>query len=281
MQIDTKFAREIKDVVTSPPVEDKYGVLKRTLTRRLSASQEQRTRQLLEYEELGDRKPLQFLRHLQGLAENAVPESLLRTLWLGRLPAQMQATRQGDRLGEVAEQADRIHEVNYRAELQPLQLRSRSPSLSRLRCRNQTGCSTSNAGRERHRWAKERFRSRSRSHRRSNEKYCFYHQRFGEKAQKCKGSCTFKKENDQGSRWWRPTTTVPPPPTKPPFPRRPKEQNSLPNRYQIWRQRLSSEACSGRRNMNSLQPMDQLSQRLVISACSQILVYTASFHGDL
>ncbi|XP_071579210.1 uncharacterized protein [Temnothorax nylanderi] len=117
-QIDTRFAKEIKDVVTSPPAEDKYGTLKRMLIQRLSASQEQRTRQLLEHEELGDRKPSQFLRHLQGLAGTAVPNSLLRTLWLGRLPAQMQVilvTRQRNRLEEVAEQADRIHEVNDRA----------------------------------------------------------------------------------------------------------------------------------------------------------------------
>ncbi|XP_071653218.1 uncharacterized protein [Temnothorax longispinosus] len=78
-QIDTRYAKEIKDIVTSPPAEHRYKTLKKTLIQRLSTSQEQRTRQLLEREELGDRKPSQFLRHLKGLAGTAVPDSLLRT----------------------------------------------------------------------------------------------------------------------------------------------------------------------------------------------------------
>ncbi|XP_032674655.1 uncharacterized protein LOC116845724 [Odontomachus brunneus] len=113
-QLETRYAREVKDVIINPPTNDKYAAIKNALIERLSASQEQRTRQLLEHEELGDRKPSQFLRHLRTLAGTIVPEQLLRTLWLGRLPAQMQvilATRAQDRLEEVAEQADRIQEV--------------------------------------------------------------------------------------------------------------------------------------------------------------------------
>ncbi|XP_032679541.1 uncharacterized protein LOC116847993 [Odontomachus brunneus] len=111
------YAREVKDVITDPPATDKYLAIKTALIRRLSASQEHRIRQLLEHEEMGDRKPSQFLRNLRTLAGNAVPEQLLRTLWLGRLPTTMQAilaTRTQDRLEDVAEQADRIQEVTVR-----------------------------------------------------------------------------------------------------------------------------------------------------------------------
>lgn len=113
--IDTKYAREVRDIVTQPPAEGKYEALKRALIQRLSDTQEQRIRQLLEQEELGDRKSSQFLRHLGTLAGANIPEHLLRTLWLGRLPSQMQvilATRIEDRLEDVAEHiADRIAEV--------------------------------------------------------------------------------------------------------------------------------------------------------------------------
>jgi hypothetical protein len=44
--------------------------------RRLSTSREQRVRQL-SHEEMGDRKPSQFLRHLKGLAPD-VPDDFLR-----------------------------------------------------------------------------------------------------------------------------------------------------------------------------------------------------------
>lgn len=59
-------------------------------------------------------KPLQFLCHLQTFDGNNIPEQLLRTLWLRRLSQQAQiifATKTGDRLEEVAKQADRIVEV--------------------------------------------------------------------------------------------------------------------------------------------------------------------------
>ncbi|XP_029680763.1 uncharacterized protein LOC115246214 [Formica exsecta] len=84
--LETRYACEIRDIVTQPSAQGKYDAVKKALTQRLTATQEQRICQLLEHEKLGDRKPSQFLRHLQTLANNNVPEQLLRTLWLGRLP---------------------------------------------------------------------------------------------------------------------------------------------------------------------------------------------------
>lgn len=206
-QIDTKVAREIKDIVAAPPTDDKYSTLKRTLIQRLSASQEQRTRQLLEHEELGDRKPSQFLRHLQSLAGSLVPNSLLRTLWLGRLPAQMQvilATRNEDHLEEVAEQADRIHEVNYRAvvaAVEPTERAGKTLEDQMQELTKQVAALTSQFGKHQRRWKRDRSRSRSRSRNsKDKEGHCFYHQRFKEKARKCEQLCNLKTENGEGSR---------------------------------------------------------------------------------
>ncbi|XP_071653919.1 uncharacterized protein [Temnothorax longispinosus] len=117
-RIQPKQAKEIKDVITHPPAEHKYEAIKKALIQRLTDSQGQRIRQLLEHEELGDRKPSQFLRHLSTLTGSTVSSELLRTLWLGRLPPQTQAilaTRTEDRLKDVADQADQIHKVNSKA----------------------------------------------------------------------------------------------------------------------------------------------------------------------
>ncbi|KMQ83871.1 hypothetical protein RF55_18896 [Lasius niger] len=116
--IETRYAREIRDIITQPPANGKYEAVKKALIQRLTATQEQRIRQLIEHEELGDRKPSQFLRYLRTLADANLPNELLRTLWLGRLPTQIQvilATRTEDRLEDIAEQADRIAEVTSRA----------------------------------------------------------------------------------------------------------------------------------------------------------------------
>ncbi|XP_020298081.1 uncharacterized protein LOC109862438 [Pseudomyrmex gracilis] len=85
-RLEPKQARKIKDVITSPPEENKYEASKRTLVQRLTDSREQQIRKLLEQEDIGDRRPSQFLQHISTLAGTAVPEELLRTLWLARLP---------------------------------------------------------------------------------------------------------------------------------------------------------------------------------------------------
>lgn len=200
-QIDTKFAREVKDVITNPPANDKYMAIKTALIQRLSTSQEQRIRQLLEHEELGDRKPSQFLRHLQTLAGTAIPEQLLRTLWLGRLPSQMQiilATRAQDRLEEVAEQADRIQEVTCRSVSEV-----HAPIDNQSRMEQQIRQLTNQLAEMSRRWERKRYpRDRSRSKSRERKKQdgqCFYHQRFGKKAKKCEQPCNFQQENRKGN----------------------------------------------------------------------------------
>lgn len=96
-----RYSREIRDVITSTREGNKYLAIKNALIQRLTVSQEQRLRQPLEHKELGDRKPSQFLRHLQTLAGNSTFEQLLRSMWLRRLPSQIQvilATRVQDPL---------------------------------------------------------------------------------------------------------------------------------------------------------------------------------------
>lgn len=40
---------------------------------------------------MGDRKPSQFLRRLRALAQDKISDEVLGTLWLGRLPHNLQA----------------------------------------------------------------------------------------------------------------------------------------------------------------------------------------------
>ncbi|XP_076384356.1 uncharacterized protein LOC117225084 [Megalopta genalis] len=112
-QLEPKYALEVQDIITSPPATEKYETLKGELIRRLSASEGRRIQQLLEKEEMGDRTPSQFLRHMQNLAGQAVPDKFLGTLWTGRLPSMIRAivSAQPDiPLNKLAQIADQIHE---------------------------------------------------------------------------------------------------------------------------------------------------------------------------
>jgi hypothetical protein len=85
-QLNNKYAAEVEDVITNPPPTGRYEGIKAELIRRLSLSEEQRVRQLLMHEEMDDRRPTQFLRHIRTLAGPSVPSDFLRTLWTNHKP---------------------------------------------------------------------------------------------------------------------------------------------------------------------------------------------------
>ena len=58
---------EVKDILTSPPGSFTCEQLKAEIIKRTTFSQQERLRQLLNSEELGDRKPSQLLRRMKSL----------------------------------------------------------------------------------------------------------------------------------------------------------------------------------------------------------------------
>lgn len=85
--LEHRYAKEVRDIILKPPKEedDPFKTLKDELLHRLGKSQAQRTRQLLEREEIGARTPSQFLRHLQQLAGETAAQDIVRALWMDRL----------------------------------------------------------------------------------------------------------------------------------------------------------------------------------------------------
>lgn len=191
--LDQKLAAEIEDIITNPPVDGKYDKLKEILIQRLSTSQEKRVRQLLSDEELGDRKPSQFLRHLRSLAGTAFSEdNIIRQLWLRRLPQQAQAilAAQADlNLEKVAELADKI------VELAPSLAVCSTSTLSLDSLARQVELVSHQVAalsRQQRRPSRDSSTSSSRSTGRF--KRCWYHRKWGKKAAKCVSPCDWKSE---------------------------------------------------------------------------------------
>lgn len=197
-QLDGRYASEVEDVIIAPPVDEPYTHLKKELIKRLGKSQEQRVRQLMMAEELGDRKPSQFLRHLRSLAgPTSIEDSLMRALWIQRLPATVQAilqTQASLSLDQTAEIADKIMEVAspspgpsvFAAAAPPVDLASLAKRLDDL-SQQVAALST--------RQVRPRSRSTSRSSSPSREPkdgdICWYHERYGKDAQRCRPPCRF------------------------------------------------------------------------------------------
>lgn len=212
-QLEPAYAAEVEDIISDPNITNKYQRLKTELINRLSASRERKVKQLLTHEELGDRKPSQFLRHLKQLAGPDIPEEFMRTIWTSRLPSSTQsiiASQAKAPLEEVAELADKIHDVvtptpqvaaasaapdgGVAGQIAALarqvqELTTRIDRMSRSKKRSST------PGR-----ARERSSSATRSQ--SNyRKYpvCWYHSKHGSNAVKCTKPCDYKG-NAQGGR---------------------------------------------------------------------------------
>lgn len=209
--LEPQYIEIVEDVIEGPAASDKYETLKTELVKRLSASRDKQVQQLLHHEELGDRKPSQFLRRLRGLAGTGVPDDLLRSLWSSRLPSSIQAiiaSQAKMKLDEVAELADQVLDAvspslqvaavsagtsSSSGEIAALtrQVEALSAKFDRMsRSKSRSGSSTHRRGRS----------SSMRSH--SNYRKfptCWYHHKFADKAIKCVKPCDFTG-NAKGSR---------------------------------------------------------------------------------
>lgn len=198
--LEAQYAAEVRDVLTNPPAINRYEKLKTELIRRLSTSQETKTRRLLEQEEIGDRKPSQFLRHLQALAGTTVPNQLLRSIWSNRLPANVQAILATQRNATSEDAADLADAIMATAPTQINEVRKSTTDDTLQTLINEIAqLKTQIRGRSRSRDEQyNRRRSKSRS---DKWDQCWYHHKFGNKARKCQQPCTASKTgNEEGSR---------------------------------------------------------------------------------
>ncbi|XP_050679263.1 uncharacterized protein LOC126975418 [Leptidea sinapis] len=207
--LDRQYATEVEDILTGPA---DYKKLKAELIKRLSVSRENKVKQLLMHEELGNRKPSQFLRHLQHLAGPNMPPNFLKTIWTSRLPTAMQsivASQPTLPLDDLAELADRINDIA--TPVQHVAATTSSP-IDQLvqqvaQLTKQVSALTMQVNREpreRRRTERRRERCSRSSSQRSQSSYrrypiCWYHNKHGGKAQKCIKPCNYRSENAPGS----------------------------------------------------------------------------------
>lgn len=213
-QLESQYAAEVEDVIISPPATDKYKKLKEELIKRLSVSRQKKVKQLLSQEELGDRRPSQFLRHLRNLAGPNIPDEFLLSIWTNRLPNNVQyvvASKPNDSLEELADLADRVydlsspHQVAATSASDP-QLATLVRQVSELTREMKELKSQLHGSRQSRSKNRSSSRSRNRSStKRSQSSYrkypeCWYHAKFRERATRCVQPCDFRAGNEQGTR---------------------------------------------------------------------------------
>lgn len=203
--LDTSTADEVEEIITAPPHSQPYTTLKNALIHRFAESYDERIRKLMEREEMGDRKPSSFLRHLRSLSTDGVPDKLLKSIWISRLPQQMQSilvTQPKASLEELGDLADKLHEISNtntfhtHAVSNTNHTNDTASQLQQLQqavadLTTQVASLTASGSRIRN---NPRSRSRSKSRHRG---LCWYHSHYAEKAQKCTSPCTWVNKTRQ------------------------------------------------------------------------------------
>lgn len=192
----------IRDVIMNPDATDPYTHAKTELIKRSGESAHQEIRKLLGGEELGDRRPSELLREMRRrAAAHQVPDELMLELFLQRLPSSVQSILAAITpltLDKAAEVADRVIEVT------PVAVSTCSVSSSSTESRlfeeiKKLSLRIDQISRSRNRSRDRNYSSRHRS--KSNPRrydQCWYHYKFGQKAQKCCPPCKYEKnENGQ------------------------------------------------------------------------------------
>lgn len=202
-----EVAAELDDILSTVPLDEAYDVLKSAILDRMQASQRSRIQQLLNEEDLGDRKPSQMLHHMRQLLGNPPPESqqpLLRELFLQRLPQGMRMVLAGSddfSLDKLATLADRIADYSTPSHT-PLVATAAPPVSSRfdqIEARLQELTNALQALQRRPRSPARQRRSPSQQRgtsppppTQSTAPLCWYHQRFRHRALRCVPPCSWQ-----------------------------------------------------------------------------------------
>lgn len=204
--IDADILASVSDMVMAPPDTNPYQALKKRLIDSHSESEESRIRTLLRGVELGDMRPSQLLSRMRALAGSTVGETLLKSLWLSRLPTTTRSIvgASNDELPQLAIIADKIHDLGVCPQINASSLPSASAQNSSLEAQiaqltqqvNTLSARLDERSRSRDRGFRgrsdRRSRSRGRRYKEPANNLCFYHTNFGENAQKCNKPCSFQ-----------------------------------------------------------------------------------------
>lgn len=206
-KLEPEILAEVAEVLRDPQSRT-YSVLKAAILKRFSQSEEQRLNTLLGTMEMGDKQPSQILREIQRLAGGTVPESIVRGLWLKKLPTFtqqiLQAVSTSTPLYQQAEVADKVMSVSTPNPAVSA-VSSSSPTNSNVQCQVDELCKQVNELRKQlqdMKFSQNRSRSRSRSSQPpADSKYCYIHYRYKHNARRCAapGTCKFLEEHPSGN----------------------------------------------------------------------------------
>ena len=193
---------EVRELIITPPTEKPYDVPRETVTTSVTASTHKRISQLLEQETIGDSKLSQFLKRLQKLAEGATDKSIVKYIFLQRIPTQYKvaiaAQDESTTVEQLAVIADHIADIlsTQSPAISSVQMSDRHDLLMKLmEGQKQMEVHMEDIARLtfKQKQGQRNWVTRSQSRERRQKKaICWKHKRFGENANSCIPPCNYK-----------------------------------------------------------------------------------------
>ena len=174
----------IKDLIKNPPATDAYGALKTRLTQTFAAPPEERALKIIENNSLGGRRPSALLDYLVGLAEGETIDFIIRAAFLRSLPnhvAELLRNSTAD-LRDLAAEADK-HFTASGVLIAP----SQNSSIHAVDVISAADSNAESPTVEAVNRAPPRGGSRNAAPQGKN--LCYFHERFGAAAKKCRAPC--------------------------------------------------------------------------------------------
>ncbi|XP_036327177.1 uncharacterized protein LOC118739777 [Rhagoletis pomonella] len=222
VQLEEEVLLAVEDLVARPPASEKYEVLKKRLLEKFAESPESKLRRLLQGGGTAGLKPSEVLAHMRRLAPDPSSESIILTLFLSELPQSIRpllTVWEETDLHKLAKIADKMLEaigtnttfavastppkvpdeavnavapagasknINDSVRLLTQKVDSLQNDIKRLQSVNRS----QNRPRSRTRSQSPGPGQPSRQTDGHRDRLCYYHQKFGDAARKCRPPCT-------------------------------------------------------------------------------------------
>ena len=180
--LDQQTATRFIDLISRPPVTDKYKTLKDRLFETFGLSKHERAARLLHFRPLGDSKPSALMDEMLALLGDHTPCLLFEQLFLERLPEDIRIQLVDGKIEDHRELARRADALWSSRDVQSFIANAiqRRPPATRPKQAKTRPCGFDTCTADANR-------------------LCYYHRTFGEAARQCRQPCTWSG-NDQADR---------------------------------------------------------------------------------
>lgn len=172
--LDQDTAGHVIDFLRHPPTDGKYEGIKKLLIGTFGLSRRARAARLLHMDGLGDRKPSMLMNEMLALMDGHSPCLLFEQLFLEQMPDDIHMILADESFTDPRQLAARADVLWHSKQQEATSINNVTAVTRRL-------TPTTSA---------RSLEATTKSPTNTNEKWCYYHQRWGKDARRCRPPCT-------------------------------------------------------------------------------------------